>query len=61
MAATTAADYLRDPEGITRRSFAIIRRETDVSTLPAGLVDVAYRMVHPSRHDRSGRGPGVVG
>ena len=48
MAATTAADYLRDPEGITRRSFAIIRRETDVSTLPAGLVDVAYRMVHAS-------------
>ena len=48
MAATTAADYLRDPEGITRRSFAIIRRETDVSALPAGLVDVAYRMVHAS-------------
>ena len=48
MAATTTADYLRDPEGITRRSFAIIRRETDVSTLPAGLVDVAYRMVHAS-------------
>ena len=48
MAATTTADYLRDPEGITRRSFAIIRRETDVAGLPAGLVDVAYRMVHAS-------------
>ena len=48
MAATTTADYLRDPEGITRRSFAIIRRETDVSALPPGLVDVAYRMVHAS-------------
>ena len=48
MAATTTADYLRDPDGITRRSFAIIRRETDVAGLPAGLVDVAYRMVHAS-------------
>ena len=48
MAATTTADYLRDPDGITRRSFAIIRRETDVAALPAGLVDVAYRMVHAS-------------
>ena len=48
MAATTTADYLRDPEGITRRSFAIIRRETDVAGLPPGLVDVAYRMVHAS-------------
>ena len=48
MAATATADYLRDPDGITRRSFAIIRRETDVAALPAGLVDVAYRMVHAS-------------
>ena len=48
MAATVTADYLRDPDGITRRSFAIIRRETDVAALPAGLVDVAYRMVHAS-------------
>ena len=48
MAATTTADYLRDPDGITRRSFAIIRRETDVAGLPAGLVDIAYRMVHAS-------------
>ena len=48
MAATVTADYLRDPDGITRRSFAIIRRETDVAGLPPGLVDVAYRMVHAS-------------
>ncbi len=48
MAATTTADYLRDPEGITRRSFAIIRRETDIAGLPPGLVDVAYRMVQAS-------------
>ncbi len=45
---TASADWLRDPEGITRRSFAIIRRETDVAALPAGLVEVAYRMVHAS-------------
>lgn len=45
---TATADWLRDPEGITRRSFAIIRRETEVAALPAGLVDVAYRMVHAS-------------
>ena len=48
MVATATADYLRDPDGITRRSFAIIRRETDVAGLPADLVDVAYRMVHAS-------------
>ena len=48
MAATAAADYLRDPDGITRRSFAIIRRETDITGLPEGLVDIAYRMVHAS-------------
>ena len=48
MADTATTDYLRDPEGITRRSFAIIRQETDVAGLPAGLVDVAYRMVHAS-------------
>jgi len=48
MAATATADYLRDPDGITRRSFAIIRRETDVAGLPADLLDVAYRMVHAS-------------
>ena len=48
MVVTATANYLRDPEGITRRSFAIIRRETDVAGLPADLVDVAYRMVHAS-------------
>ncbi len=48
MANTATTDYLRDPEQITRRSFAIIRRETDVAGLPADLVEVAYRMVHAS-------------
>lgn len=48
MASTATIDYLRDPEQITRRSFAIIRRETDIAGLPADLIEVAYRMVHAS-------------
>ena len=48
MAATATTDYLRDPERIARRSFAIVRRETDVAGLPADLAEIAYRMVHAS-------------
>lgn len=48
MTATATTDYLRDPERIARRSFAIVRRETDVAGLPADLAEVAYRMVHAS-------------
>ena len=39
-------DYLRDPEEIYRRSFAVARAETDLSHLPAALHDVALRIVH---------------
>ena len=39
-------DYLRDPEEIYRRSFAIARAETDLSRLPPDLHDVAVRIVH---------------
>lgn len=39
-------DYLRDPDAIYQRSFAIIRAETDLSRLPADLVDVVIRVVH---------------
>ena len=39
-------DYLRDPEEIYRRSFAIVRAETDLSHLPPHLHDVAVRIVH---------------
>ena len=39
-------EYLRDPREITRRSFDIVRRETDLSALPEGLADVAVRLVH---------------
>lgn len=38
--------YLRDPEAIYRRSFALIRREIDLSRLPRDLRPVALRLVH---------------
>jgi precorrin-8X/cobalt-precorrin-8 methylmutase len=43
---TTLNDYLRDPREITRRSFEILRRETDVSALPPDVAEVALRVVH---------------
>ncbi len=39
-------DYLRDPQAIYRRSFAIVRAETDLGGLPAELAEVAVRLVH---------------
>lgn len=39
-------DYLRDPDEIYRRSFEIVRAETDLSRVPAALHAVAVRMVH---------------
>ena len=42
----TRFDYLRDPAAITRRSFELVRAETDVSRLPADLAPIAYRLVH---------------
>jgi precorrin-8X/cobalt-precorrin-8 methylmutase len=39
-------DYLRDPGEITRRSFALVRGETDLSGLPEALAGVAVRLVH---------------
>lgn len=41
-------DYLRDPAEITRRSFAVIRAEIDLSTVPEDLVPLALRVVHAS-------------
>jgi precorrin-8X/cobalt-precorrin-8 methylmutase len=43
-----ASAYLRDPEAISRRSFEILRAETDVSRLAPDLADVALRLVHAS-------------
>ena len=39
-------DYLRDPAAIYRRSFEIIRAETDFSGLPPDAEPVATRIVH---------------
>ena len=43
---TSPPDYLRDPEEIYRRSFAIVRAETDLARLPETLHDLAVRIVH---------------
>ncbi len=40
------AEYLRDPDEIYRRSFAMIRAEADLAGLPAGIADVAVRRIH---------------
>lgn len=42
----TPPGYLRDPEEIYRRSFAIVRAETDLARLPTALHDMAVRIVH---------------
>ncbi len=41
-------EYLRDPLEIYRRSFEIIRSETDLTRLPEELHDLAIRIVHAS-------------
>jgi precorrin-8X/cobalt-precorrin-8 methylmutase len=38
--------YLRDPAAIYRRSFELIRAETDLARLPAALHPLAVRLVH---------------
>jgi precorrin-8X/cobalt-precorrin-8 methylmutase len=42
----TAHDYIRDPDAIYAQSFAAIRAEADLSTLPVELRAVAIRMIH---------------
>ena len=39
-------DYLRDPEEITRRSFAVVRAECDLSSLTPAQAGLAVRLVH---------------
>jgi precorrin-8X/cobalt-precorrin-8 methylmutase len=39
-------DYLRDPDAIYRRSFALIRDATDLSRVPRDLRPVAIRLIH---------------
>lgn len=43
---TTLEDYIRDPQEITRRSFEIVRSETDLSALPPAVAEIALRVVH---------------
>jgi precorrin-8X/cobalt-precorrin-8 methylmutase len=40
--------YLRDPEAIYRRSFALIRRAVDLSLVPEDLRPLALRLIHAS-------------
>ena len=39
-------DYLRDPEAIYRRSFEIVRQESDLAGLPDDIALVVQRLVH---------------
>ncbi|MDX1401197.1 MAG: precorrin-8X methylmutase [Kiloniellales bacterium] len=39
-------DYIRDPEEIYRRSFALLREEADLTRLPKDLGRVAERVIH---------------
>lgn len=39
-------DYLRDPAAIYARSFEMIRREADLSDLPASAHQIATRIIH---------------
>jgi len=38
--------YLKEPDAIYRESFATIRQEVDFSGYPAGIVEVAVRLMH---------------
>ena len=38
--------YLKDPQAIYQKSFAIVREQAAISALPAGLAEVAVRLVH---------------
>jgi precorrin isomerase len=44
--AAMAEPYLRDPAEIIRRSFELIRREVDLSVLPADAAPLALRLIH---------------
>ena len=41
-------DYIKDGAEIYRRSFAIIRQEADLSSIPSDLEKVVVRMIHAS-------------
>ena len=39
-------DYIRDPQEIYRRSFAIVREEAGIGSLPSAMQPVATRLIH---------------
>jgi precorrin-8X/cobalt-precorrin-8 methylmutase len=43
---TAAYDYVRDPAEISRRSFALIRQEADLSRFPRRMQALALRLAH---------------
>jgi precorrin-8X/cobalt-precorrin-8 methylmutase len=43
---TGGYDYIRDPDAIYRRSFALIREAADLSLVPRDLKPVALRLIH---------------
>lgn len=45
---TTTHDYVRDGAEIYRRSFAIIRAESDLTAIPPSAETLAVRMIHAS-------------
>ena len=45
-ASTPRYRYLKNPEAIYRRSFALIRREVDLAALPPALRPMALRLIH---------------
>ena len=51
---TPGHDYLRNPDEIYRRSFATIRAEADLSTVPADIEPLVIRMIHAAGD------PGIV-
>ena len=60
----TTYDYLTDGQEIYAQSFAIIRREADLSRLPQDVGQVAARMIHAAAQtdlvDDLAWTPGVV-
>jgi precorrin-8X/cobalt-precorrin-8 methylmutase len=42
----TTPNYLKDPQAIYDASFALVRAEADLTSLPASLESVAVRMIH---------------
>jgi len=42
----TTLNYLKDPQAIYDASFALVRAEADLTSLPASLESVAVRMIH---------------